>query len=698
MRKLYFLLLGAWLCLQYANAQKIWSGTQPIDWNSGNYLQLSADNFDSVQVADRLAFCLTYTGNVDYPQLALQNSSWTTMAGAGNTALNASTQEVDYGVTSQMLASLKSGGAVVTGTGFTLDSILLVKGNGGAGYDHSVWIGSVQMKDDWSVYAAIPTSSFSSAQVGQVLRIRYRDASASGQLSPRGSDWNMLPGVTASVPEGKYTQYAITTEMLTSLQSGGMIVCGTGFTLTAVDVIDSADLKPLTLSTPVVHNWVWENGEQPAIRVKVGNPYDTDMQVAVELQVNTDKGESYTNLTKTINVAAASEDSVEFTFDADPGFYRFTATANDELAGEYNFGVEPESISSPADAQSDFDDFWSKAKAELAAVDMNATLEKLDDKSTADRNVYLVTLQSVPDTAGKSPVVFRAYYAEPVAEGKYPTIVHYSGYDSGGYDPWCPSGSDLPGYCELVVSTRGQLINNRDPYTNTYGDWFQYNFGDKDTYYYRGAYMDVLRALDFVFSREKVDTTNVFAEGASQGGAFTYAAAALSSHKLNAIAPAIPFMGDFPDYFEIGQWPAYQAHQQQDSLGLSDAEMYAFLSYFDTKNLATRIATPVISTIGLQDNVCPPHTNIAPYNNLPEGVEKSISYNATLAHQTPSTWYSTYMEFFKNHLVATPTSISLPATTTEASSPTLRYNLTGQRVDADYKGIVIENGKKVLKK
>ena len=202
--------------------------------------------------------------------------------------------------------------------------------------------------------------------------------------------------------------------------------------------------------------------------------------------------------------------------------------------------------------------------------------------------------------------------------------------------------------------------------------------------------MDVLRGIDFLCSRDKVDTGNLFAEGASQGGAFTYAAAALSDHKLNAIAPAIPFMGDFPDYFEVGSWPAYPAHLKQQELGLSDEEMFAFLSYFDTKNLATRISSPVMSCIGLQDDVCPPHTNIAPYNNLPEGVEKTLTFNPELKHQTANNWYDNYMAFFKSHM--TTTGIDTVASD-KANLNGERYNLNGQKVSKSFKGLVIMNGK-----
>ena len=242
--------------------------------------------------------------------------------------------------------------------------------------------------------------------------------------------------------------------------------------------------------------------------------------------------------------------------------------------------------------------------------------------------------------------------------------MHYLGYDSeyrpAGQDgaPYCPSGDANPNFAEFYLSTRGQSINNRKAserndgvdkdFTNTYGDWFAYHFGDKDSYYYRGAYMDCVRAIDFMASRSTSDMDNLFAEGQSQGGAFTYAAAALSGRTFKAIAPAITFMGDFPDYFELTNWPANVAKANQGSM--TDAEMYAFLSYFDTKNLAKSLSCPVITSIGVQDNVCPPHTNIAPYNNVTTAAaDKQIIFNAELQHATNSEWNSVITAFFDKY-------------------------------------------------
>ena len=84
---------------------------------------------------------------------------------------------------------------------------------------------------------------------------------------------------------------------------------------------------------------------------------------------------------------------------------------------------------------------------------------------------------------------------------------------------------------------------------------------------------------------------------------------------------------------------------------MSDDEMYAFLSYFDTKNLATRISCPIMANMGLKDVTCPPHTNIAPFNNaLTPASEKEMHYYAEMGHDIPKGWDAMVKKFFKAHM------------------------------------------------
>ncbi len=673
----------------FAKADNLWSGSKAIDWNNGSYVQISADKFAASEVADVITLTYTYTGGTDWPQIALSDgSNWKTLPGVGNIGLSAGMTTSSVTLTSDMLAKLKNGGLVVSGIGFTLASIDSEKGTGAAGYENAVWIGTKAFPSDWTGSQSLPASTFARASSGMILRVKYSIESPGAMIVVRNGGWQEITGYDFKQCSGNHTDFTINSDLLAEMLSNGVILQGIGFTLTSVELLTSDALSKLQATVPVVNNWLWVN-QTPRIQVNVSNATTSAADARVVLQIATDKLVSVHTLTKTVAVAANSSEPVSFDVEVVPGFYHATALVNDETAGDFIFGYNPEEIVSAPDAASDFDEFWSAAKTELSAVNPEYTLTEIPSKSTASRKVYLVEMKSLKLADGDEGI-FRAYYAEPTGTGTYPALIHYSGYDSGNYDPWCPGGNDNPGYAELVVSTRGQLINNRAPYTNNYGDWFAYGFGNKDTYYYRGAYMDCLRSIDFIKSRSKVQQNNIFAEGSSQGGAFTIAAAALSG-EFNAIAPSIPFMGDFPDYFQLASWPASVAFAQQKALGMSDTDLYTMLSYFDTKNLATKITCPVYMNFSLQDNVCPPHTNIAPYNNL-GSTEKKYLVNPQLQHSPASNWNSEIMKFFKEHMKDASGIESLRAT---SESDSKAYSLTGQRVSRDYKGIVIKGGRTV---
>ena len=55
--------------------------------------------------------------------------------------------------------------------------------------------------------------------------------------------------------------------------------------------------------------------------------------------------------------------------------------------------------------------------------------------------------------------------------------------------------------------------------------------------------------------------------------------------------------------------------------GMSQEDLLKVLSYFGMKNFSDRIKCPLIMGVGLQDDVCPVHTNFAGFNMVPS--EKS---------------------------------------------------------------------------
>jgi cephalosporin-C deacetylase-like acetyl esterase len=135
-----------------------------------------------------------------------------------------------------------------------------------------------------------------------------------------------------------------------------------------------------------------------------------------------------------------------------------------------------------------------------------------------------------------------------------------------------------------------------------------------EKYIYVGAYMDCLRAVDFLVSRPEIDASRIGVEGGSQGGGLSFATAALDP-RIVFCAPDIPWLGDWVGYLETEHW-GWDNYPKllKRYPGLTFAGVNRLLSYIDTMNMAEWITCPVFMSVGLQDKVCPPRTSFAPYN------------------------------------------------------------------------------------
>lgn len=394
----------------------------------------------------------------------------------------------------------------------------------------------------------------------------------------------------------------------------------------------------LTYDIKLTSDWVFYAPNTPLIQVEATNKKNSTASIVLYLDIQTDTRLPLYTFSQRISLNPETNTLLDFSFSlSTPGFYRCTLTeeANGEktIVKQFNIGYEPEAIVSLPDNQPDLKEFWDTAKAELALVAPEYELTLMPEHSNKTRNFYLVKMKSLDG------VEISGYYSTPVKKGKYPAIIYYMGY---GSKPWVPGG--MPGFVEFVLSVRGQAL--QEP-KNTYGDWITYGLHSKEEYYYRGAFMDLIRGIDFVASRQEVKPNEIFAEGGSQGGAFTLVASALDN-RIRACAPTIPFLSDYSDYFKIVHWPAQPVLAKQKELGISDAALYQLLSYFDVKNLAGWIKCPVIMAVGLQDEVCPPHTNFAGYNRISS--EKEYYIYPLEGHNTPKEWWNVHIEFFKRFM------------------------------------------------
>lgn len=293
-----------------------------------------------------------------------------------------------------------------------------------------------------------------------------------------------------------------------------------------------------------------------------------------------------------------------------PGFYTLHTSFESELvtvSKSFCFGVNPEEIISPTNRPDDFENYWARARRELAAVEPQFKLIKMDSLCTSTKDVYLVEMRSLYN------VLIRGWYSKPKADGKYPAILHVQGYSTDAQMSWGYGGEDM---AVFVLNIRGHG-NSRDEVNPGFPGYLINNLKDPERYIYRAAYMDCIRAVDFLCSREEVDKRYIVVEGGSQGGALSFATAALDNERISLCIPSVPFLSDFQDYFKIAYWPANEfINYEKENKGFGWGGIFKTLSYIDIKNLAPWIKCPVYMSIGLRDNVCPPHINFAAYNQL----------------------------------------------------------------------------------
>ena len=397
----------------------------------------------------------------------------------------------------------------------------------------------------------------------------------------------------------------------------------------------------LKLESNPTHNWVWDKNEQPELIINATDTTGQGGEADIKVTIRGDREDSPIHFQESKTIFVNGGQSVEIPIRpslSDPGFYRVSVTQGNTTPLNFNIGIAPEEVVSPAEPPADLRNFWDNALAELANVPMNATMVEIPEKSSDKRKLFFCQYLSLDnDTVS-------GYLAIPVKEGKYPAIIYYNGYNG---QPWDIDPDGMPDWIEFQHWVRGQGPNK--PY-NRYDEYALYNLNDPEKYYYRGGFMDAIRTIDFIESLPQTDKDLIFAEGGSQGGAFTFAAAALDPQKrLKAIAPYIPFLSDYPDYFEIVHWPGDMIRQKAKELGMSEEELFHNLSYFDIKNLTPWITVPVLMGVGLQDPTCPPHTNFAGYNNL--STDKEYVIYPLCGHTVDySDWNPRREAFFKKFI------------------------------------------------
>ncbi|MFN2746553.1 MULTISPECIES: acetylxylan esterase [Bacillus] len=297
-------------------------------------------------------------------------------------------------------------------------------------------------------------------------------------------------------------------------------------------------------------------------------------------------------------------------------------------------------------ALEDFKDFWKDALAELGSEKAEPQLEPHDYPADGVK-VYWLTYRSIGGAR------IKGWYAVPDSKGPHPAIIKYHGYNAS-YDGnvhdivnWA-----LHGYAAFGMLVRGQNMSE-DTSVSPHGHvpgWMTKGILDPKTYYYRGVYLDAVRAVEVVSGFAEVDEKRIGVIGASQGGGLAIAVSALSDIPKAAVSE-YPYLSNFQraidtaidqPYLEINSFFRRNSSPEVEQTAMNT------LTYFDIMNLAESVKAPVLMSIGLVDTITPPSTVFAAYNHL--NTDKDLKVYRYFGHEYIPAFHMEKLAFLKEHL------------------------------------------------
>lgn len=266
----------------------------------------------------------------------------------------------------------------------------------------------------------------------------------------------------------------------------------------------------------------------------------------------------------------------------------------------------------------DFDSYWNKGLAELKLLSKEYTIEQIPLASHV-ASAYHVYFTGIDDACIHCQLVM-----PKKIQKKHKGLLLFHGYhvDSGDWQD--KIGWAAEGFIVLAMDARGQGGLSEDT-TRTAGGVLKglVTRGieeGKDNLYYRRVFLDTVLAAEFLMSLDFVDETEVYVQGASQGGGLALACAALVPRIKKAMV-TYPFLSDYRKAYQLeAQTSAFEEipywFQFRDPLHKKEKIFFDTLEYIDIQHLVSKIDAEVCWIMSLQDTIVPPETQFASFNKI----------------------------------------------------------------------------------
>jgi cephalosporin-C deacetylase len=360
--------------------------------------------------------------------------------------------------------------------------------------------------------------------------------------------------------------------------------------------------------TPDHADWTYETGERASFSISVLRNNVPMKGMAIKYVIQPELVDVWEEGTLALEDEAVRVTAKRFT---EPGFLRCTATVTvdgKEYDSYATAGFSPEKIAPTTTLPPDFEDFWNQGKEDLAKIPVNPVLTLMPERCTDKSDVYHVQLDNIK---GK---IF-GILCTPKKAGAYPAILHVPG---AGIRPYYGDVREAEaGFVSFNIGIHGIPVNlDQDVYDNlrqgALRNYWTINLDDKDNAYYKRVYLGCVRAVDFIESLDCFDGENIAVTGGSQGGALSIVTAGLDG-RIDYLAAFYPALCDLTGFLHgrAGGWP--QIFRDDFT---NKPEKIETSKYFDVVNFARFVKAPGWYSWGYNDNVCPPTSMYAAYNQI----------------------------------------------------------------------------------
>lgn len=318
----------------------------------------------------------------------------------------------------------------------------------------------------------------------------------------------------------------------------------------------------------------------------------------------------------------------------EPGFLSLRVTG-DKVSAMAGAAFDPLSIKPSMAAPDDFDSFWAARKAELKKIPAKATLTPVP---TTAKGIETFDLQV--DCLG-APV--SGYFGRPLnAKPKsLPAVLFTHGAGVGGANLGATNwAANEGGMLALDINAHGIANGKPKEFYDELnkGALNEYRYvgrTDRSQNYFKGMFLRLIRAIDFLTAQPEWDGKTVIVFGSSQGGFQAFAAAGLDE-RVTFICAGVPAGCDHTGVTvgRINGWPKLVPLGPDGKV--TDQAALETARYFDCVNFAQRVKCKGAAvTVGFIDTTCPPTSVYAAYDALP--VPKTIHTDPLSGHtSTPA--------------------------------------------------------------